>query len=430
MISEENKKMMAGNPGLELYERWFTVARIIGVALVALVIVILYKNNLLSFDPHPVVYIIAPLYLLCSVIWFLLRKMRPVTSAQIYLELIFDLIAISAGIHYAGGTRGPFIFIYIATCITATAVSVPVTIFTSIFATISYLMLFYLEHSNIISALQLYNSSIQSGEILNGSVLLLMISIIAFQSSYYISRIKKEDQMMLDQEEELRKFKDDFLFKTVHDLRAPGTAIRLAIEELGETKAYACSTDATQTISIIQSLDQRMLNLVNDILKIGKSEQVEMEIKKEKVNIHEVVQEITKNLGPIATSKQETILHIDNANIPMIWGDKEKLIEVFSNLIDNAIKYNKDGGTINITHEIKGNFFEISISDQGVGIPEEDIGKLFAPYFRSGTGKSIQGTGLGLYIVKNLVEKMGGTIRVSSKVGAGTTFIVSLVIAS
>jgi signal transduction histidine kinase len=400
ILSPEKRREMGLGPGFEIYERWFTTARVVGVVLVVLIISILSNIGLFPFDQFPI-YVIAGTYLIGSLFLFFLRRNRSVRIWEVYLELLTDLLFLSAGIHYAGGTRGPFVFIYIATCVTATSISLPVTISISVLAGISYILLFYLEHTNVVPFLQLYTDAIQGGEIINGSVLILMISIIAFQSSYYISRIRKEDEKMLKHEEDLRKFKEDFLFKTVHDLRAPGTAIRLAVEELTTENSWACSTDAKhaeQTISIIQSLDQRMLDLVNDILKIGKSQNADIEIKKVPVDVHLVVEEATRNLRPIANARKMTIVH-EEKTIPKILADKEKVTEVFFNLIDNGIKYNKDGGTVSITHAINGKNLEILITDQGVGIPAEDINKLFVPYFRSDTGKAIQGTGLGLYIL-------------------------------
>lgn len=432
MVSVENKRRMDVGPGFEVYEKWFTLVRIVGVILVCGLIILLSRLKLIDFDPAPIVYGIGPAFLAFSVVLFLFRLKRPISQTQIYLELMADLLAISAGIHYAGGTKSPFVFVYLSVIATASTISLPVTVVTCIMTIASYFSLYYLEHSGIIPALQIYtHTGFESSEMISASVLILLILILGFQASYYISKIKEEDEKMLKQEEDLRKFKEDFLFKTVHDLRAPGTAIRLAIEELTSGNMWACNTDAShaeQTISLIQTLDQRMLDLVNDILKIGKSQNAEIELKKEPVMIHETIKDITKSLGPISVSKKITIVHEDKP-LPSVLGDKEKVNEIFFNLIDNAIKYNKESGTITISHNITDKFMEISISDQGVGIPPEDISKLFVPYFRSETGRSIQGTGLGLYIVKNLVEKMGGKIRADSKVEEGTTFTVSLLLA-
>lgn len=433
MVSIEEKRSMGVGPGFEIYERWFTIVRIVGVILVCGLVFLLSQLNMLSFDPWPILYVIGPVFLLVSILLFFFHKRRPLTMTQIYLELIGDLIAITAGIHYAGGTKTPFVFVYLSVIATASTISLPVTIAICILAMISFFSLSYIEHSGVIPALQIYtHTGYEMNEIITGGVLILLILILGFQASYYISKIKEEDEKMLRQEEDIRKFKEDFLFKTVHDLRAPGTAIRLAIEDLTTSNSWACSTDAKhaeQTVSIIQSLDQRMLNLVNDILKIGKSQNANIEIKKESVDVHQVVSEATKNLGPIANSKKMKIEH-EGKEVPKILADKEKITEVFFNLVDNAIKYNKEGGTIKITHNIAGDKLNISISDQGVGIPAGDIDKLFAPYFRSETGKAIQGTGLGLYIVKNLIEKMNGKISVRSKVGEGTTFTISMPIYS
>ena len=113
----------------------------------------------------------------------------------------------------------------------------------------------------------------------------------------------------------------------------------------------------------------------------------------------------------------------------MVLADRERTKEVFNNLIDNAIKYNKTGGSIAITHETDGDFLKTTLRDTGAGIQAENIPKLFTPYFRA-DGKGIVGTGLGLYIVKTLVEKMGGSISAESSPGQGAAFHIFLPIAT
>jgi len=112
-----------------------------------------------------------------------------------------------------------------------------------------------------------------------------------------------------------------------------------------------------------------------------------------------------------------------------VFAGPERLKEIFSNLIDNAIKYNKDGGTVTITHQVEGSFLKTIMKDSGVGMSAENLTKLFTPYFRVDTQEQIQGTGLGLFTVKKFVEEAGGSITVDSKMGEGTSFTVSLPLA-
>jgi signal transduction histidine kinase len=152
-------------------------------------------------------------------------------------------------------------------------------------------------------------------------------------------------------------------------------------------------------------------------------------VKKESVVLSNIIQEMLKELSPIAIKKNIKIEHIAPPDAPQVLVVVQQAKEIFSNLIDNAIKYNKDGGAIIIAHSIEGNFLKTTVKDTGADIGAENFSKLFTPYFRASASEAIQGTGLGLFIVKKFVEELGGKVSVESKIGEGTVFTVYLPLA-
>ena len=109
-----------------------------------------------------------------------------------------------------------------------------------------------------------------------------------------------------------------------------------------------------------------------------------------------------------------------------ILGNARQLEQMAANLIDNAIKYTQDGGSVNVMLEKKDNCLKLSVSDTGIGIRQEDIPRLFNRFFRGDTSRSMHGNGLGLSMVKAIAESMGGTVTVESSIGNGSLFVVSL----
>jgi signal transduction histidine kinase len=115
-----------------------------------------------------------------------------------------------------------------------------------------------------------------------------------------------------------------------------------------------------------------------------------------------------------------------NGELSQLWADPTRIAQLLDNLITNAMKFTPEGGDVTVTVAQRGRSLHVRVADTGVGIPEEEIGRLFERFYRASTGTSAPGTGLGLPIVKSIVEAHGGTISVESEVGAGTAFDVEL----
>ena len=241
----------------------------------------------------------------------------------------------------------------------------------------------------------------------------------AFISYYYAYSLKKKN-------EEIVKIKNEFLFRTVHDLRSPATNIRFLLERYEDPAVKNKDADIKYDLELIKKLDSSLLNLIQDILVLAKSRDFTDSFRREKINLQDLIRNILVECNPVIIKKAIDVEYTPPENLSEISGDKEKVKEVFLNLIDNAIKYNIQGGKLEIKHEVRKNFVRTSIKDEGAGIAAEHLSKLFTPYFRGDAAKTVVGTGLGLYIVKNLTESMGGRVMVNSVLGKGSTFYVEL----
>lgn len=223
---------------------------------------------------------------------------------------------------------------------------------------------------------------------------------------------------------DLKRFQDsrsEFFSSISHELRTPLTYIEGYVQLLN-TETGQDKEQRKQIVHIISSETKRLKGLVNDLFDLAKLEEGKFELTLEWIDLTEVIDNAIGYVKLRAENKGIQIIFQDE-NIPLLYLDGNRMQQVFINLLDNGIRYTKDGSiTITLTNE--ETFLQIHISDTGIGIPEEELPLIFDRFHRVEKSRSREhgGTGLGLAIVKRLVELQGGTIGVTSKTGEGTTF--------
>ncbi len=223
-------------------------------------------------------------------------------------------------------------------------------------------------------------------------------------------------------EKNLERIKKDFVINVSHELRTPLTSIKgylETIEGLDSTQKKYLDTAKRNT--------ERLISIVKDLLLISEIESDKLKIKKQDVNIGDLLLRIVRIFKP-AVEQKKLMLEIDlEKNMPEIKGDPFKLEQVFINLIDNAVKYTEEGN-IQICAKRMNSNVEISLKDTGIGIPEKDLPRIFERFYvvDKSRSKTVGGTGLGLSIVKHIIHLHEGTIKVESKPGQGTAFHISL----
>jgi len=220
--------------------------------------------------------------------------------------------------------------------------------------------------------------------------------------------------------EKLDRTKTEFLSIVSHEFRTALTGIQGFSElirdggvEQDEVRAYG---------GYIFNDADRINRLIGDMLDLDRMESGRMGMRSGDVDINEVLSEAMARAGTAAATV-DFKADLD-PRLPIVAGDRDRLIQVVSNLVNNAIKYSPDGGTVTLSTRAEGGFALVSVTDTGLGIPPEELGHVFERFrrVRSGAAQSIPGTGLGLTIVKQIVEMHGGKIWVESAVGHGSAF--------
>jgi signal transduction histidine kinase len=225
----------------------------------------------------------------------------------------------------------------------------------------------------------------------------------------------------------LDKIKNEFIFIATHELKNPVTAMRGYLSMISEGFYGKIPDKMKDPLTQIQNSNQQLVELVNDLLQIARSEAKTLTIKPETVDLCSTIDAVCGNVKSLLDQKGLKLDHNCPSEKPLVTSDPIRLKEIINNLVSNAIKYSEKG-TITISHEVKNNVVITHVKDEGVGISKKDAEKLFTRFYRveDQAAKGIPGTGLGLYIIKQITEKMGGQIWFESEVGIGSTFSFSL----
>lgn len=231
-------------------------------------------------------------------------------------------------------------------------------------------------------------------------------------------------------EVEINKLKTNFISNVSHELRTPVTVLRTYIDTLYNHSEDFDEPTKKEFMEIINKEAGRLQKMVNDILDFSRLESPNIDLKKEYTDVVPLLEQTINSMKVLATEKNITFSIIKEPDLPEIPINTESIERAFKNLISNAIKYSPDGGKIKIRAEIARNpeFIEITIEDQGIGIPEEHINKIFERFYRvENATHTIKGTGLGLHLVKITIEKHhNGQVFVTSTPNIGSTFGVRL----
>ncbi|OIO51254.1 hypothetical protein COY93_00440 [Candidatus Uhrbacteria bacterium CG_4_10_14_0_8_um_filter_58_22] len=231
---------------------------------------------------------------------------------------------------------------------------------------------------------------------------------------------------------ELDQVRNEFVFVAAHELRNPVTAMKLLLDMFTDDKRFEVGPIAKDYVEKMQEATERLIQLVDDLLEVARTESGRLKIELKPVNAVEMIDTILVEIESLAKPNQITVRHDGNADCSLVMSDSDKLKEIISNLVSNAIKYNRVGGTVTVSHEPDSNgFLVVHVADTGIGLGPEDQKRVFTKFWRSEevAVRAQAGTGLGLFIVKELVERMGGRVWFESELGQGSTFSFSLPLA-
>ena len=232
---------------------------------------------------------------------------------------------------------------------------------------------------------------------------------------------------------EMEQAKSDFTSMIVHDLRGPLSGIQGTLEFVLSQEGTKLDALYTDLLNEAQRESERMMNLINELLDFSKIETGNFSVEKEPVRIAGVLKRAVRSLQSVAARDEIFLLTAHGRDVPQIIGSVEKLTQAVINLISNSLKFTPKKGLISVGAQIvrSGEHAEaivITVTDSGMGIKSTELQQIWEKYKQSGN-KSLRGgggTGLGLYIVKQIVEAHGGEISVASVEGVGTSMVLKL----
>lgn len=244
-----------------------------------------------------------------------------------------------------------------------------------------------------------------------------------------------QQQELLESTQEAARanqLKSEFLANMSHELRTPLNAIIGFSQLLRDETPGKLNQEQKQCLDDVLESSQHLLNLINEVLDLSKIESGRAELKLENVDLKELITPLTRVMRPILGQKKQELEVEIEAGLPQIRVDKTKMGQVLRNLLANSSKFTPEGGKLWITAARADDWLHLSVIDNGAGIKKEDLERIFEPFcqldYTPGNGKG--GTGLGLAVVKEIVERHGGQIRVESEYGRGSRFTISLPLAT
>jgi signal transduction histidine kinase len=260
--------------------------------------------------------------------------------------------------------------------------------------------------------------------------------IVATVAIYFVKRIaelqKSNEQLqeMNRKLQEIDKMKSDFISVVSHELRTPLTTIK-AFVELILMKPEMHSQQRAKLAGTINLEADRLTRLIEDLLDLARIEADSMKWRFEKLSIEDVFQQPLEYIRPLLESKGLHLTTTFHSPLPVLTGDRDRLAQVVTNIISNAVKFTPSGGSIHIAVRAESaplSQVVVAISDTGIGIPERDLELIFEKFQRSGDQltNTIEGSGLGLAIARQIVEYHGGRIWATSTHGEGSTFTFTL----
>lgn len=241
------------------------------------------------------------------------------------------------------------------------------------------------------------------------------------------ARLFEREREMVGQLRQLDEAKNDFVSTVSHELRTPLTSIVGYVEMLRDDEAVTDAQD--RMLTVIERNSDRLLALIDDLLTLSKLQSGAFELRSDPVEVAPLVEAAVQSVEPILTGRAVDLDVAVPEGVPRVAGDARQLERVLLNLLTNAVKFTPDGGRVELVVSraqppaASDDLVTFSVRDTGIGIPEEEQDRLFTRFFRSSSAQAaaIQGTGLGLVIVKSIVDRHHGSVSVASTPGEGTT---------
>jgi signal transduction histidine kinase len=355
-----------------------------------------------------------------------------------HLQIFLDLFLLTLLLYFAGGPLNPFNFFYIFhIIITSILISRRDSYLQSAWAVILFISLVLLTASGKVDYFPLY-PGLDHRLFLGPRQILLIIGafsitifIAAFLTNSIMETLRRREEELARAYEEVakrEKIKSEFARTVAHELKSPMSAIMSFIHAVKLTEQDKLSDKAQDFLDRALKRGQGLVDLIRDLLELSQLESSDAP-KPEELEDIDLISELELVVSVEKTSAESkgiTTYFTHPPVLPKLRYSRAAIQQIFTNLISNAVRYTPAGGTVRVELSRKNNKLKCTISDTGIGIPKDSMGKLFTDFYRAPNAKQFSptGTGLGLAITKALIELYGGSIFVESEEGKGTTFTV------
>jgi len=235
---------------------------------------------------------------------------------------------------------------------------------------------------------------------------------------------QKDLSEALQKEKELNEIKSRFLSMASHEFRTPLSTVLSSASLAAKYTSAEDQDKRSRHLGKIRESVRHLNDILEDFLSLGKLDEGKVQSHSSEFDLNEFLSDLIDESEGLLKENQH--FHFAYKGNNLVLCDKKLLKNILINLVTNAIKFSADDGIINILADVNDNNGIISVSDKGIGIPKEDLERMFSSFFRAANAVNIQGTGLGLHIVKRLVELMHGSVQIESELGKGTTVTITI----
>lgn len=276
-------------------------------------------------------------------------------------------------------------------------------------------------------------------DVFNAVILFFILIILLGLFIVIIFRLKKKNSFLATENlrllkesksfKKLEKVKSEFITTVAHQLRTPLTRVKWSFQSIISGDEGKIGKEQKEILQTGYEANETMVKLINDLLNIDKLEDSYFGYNFESASLEKIISKTVQSLSFMAKKKKIKLeFYVSQENVPEVMLDPNKISMVISNLIDNAINYTPENGKVDVILEKLGDCVIVKVKDTGIGIPQEDLSKIFTRFFRAKNAVRMktEGSGLGVYIAKNIVEAHGGKMGVESPEGKGTTFYFTI----
>ncbi|MCL5103520.1 MAG: HAMP domain-containing histidine kinase [Armatimonadetes bacterium] len=381
------------------------------------------------------------------------RHLERTSAIQANVQILCDLAVLGALIHYSGGIENPFGFYFVFHMVIASVLLSRRAAFAQ--ATVALAIFFLVAFGEYSGLLAHYESpsGLQIGRLHASGmavfaatwVMATCLYVTVYLATSIANRLRRREdqvtalsrevnrhadelQISYDKLAEADRAKSAYMRKVAHELRSPLAAVDQLLRAVADGLQGDITEQAHDTIGQARRRVQGGLSLLMDLLTLAAAREARLVSEWADVDLRSALNGVVGALGAVAEARRVTITTRIADDVPSVHADHKGMEELLTNLVGNAVKYSYEGGTVEVDISVSGHTVKIEVRDSGIGIDEADLEKVFSEFYRSENAREFtrDGTGLGLPIVKSIVEAHRGTVDVESRKGAGTKFTVRL----